>query len=98
MMPRHTSKTSIVVSSWWLVLCLIGLDYFSTLAYLPSLAVEAAGPLAPFAALVVVAVTLLAALPVSLHVVGRSPPWRGGTGLLERVAPGWPGKLLCLCI
>jgi hypothetical protein len=98
MMPRHTSKTSIAVSSWWLVLCLIGLDYFSTLAYLPSLAVEAAGPLAPFAALVVVAVTLLAALPIYFYVVGRSPHGRGGTGLIERLVPGWSGKLLVLLI
>src|SRR5437899_290794 len=98
MMPRHTSKTSIAVSSWWLVLCLIGLDYFSTLAYMPTLAVEAAGPLAPFAALVVVVVTLLAALPIYLYVVGRSPHGRGGTGLIERLVPGWPGKLLVLLI
>jgi hypothetical protein len=85
-------------SAWWLVLCLIGLDYFSTLAYLPSLAVEAAGPLAPFAALLVVAVTLLAALPVYLYVVGRSPHGRGGTGVIERLVPGWAGKLLVLLI
>src|SRR5579864_4474224 len=85
-------------SSWWLVLCLIGLDYFSTLAYLPSLAVEAAGPLAPFAAFLVVAVTLLAALPVYLYVVGRSPHGRGGTGVIERLVPGWAGKLLVLLI
>jgi hypothetical protein len=98
MMPRHTSKSSIPGSSWWLVLCLIGLDYFSTLSYLPSLAVEAAGPLAPFAALVVVAVTLLFALPVYLYVVDRSPHGRGGTGLIEGLVPGWAGKLLVLLI
>src|SRR4249920_710981 len=85
-------------STWWLVLCLIGLDYFSSLAYLPSLAVEAAGPLAPFAALVVVAVTLLGALPVYLYVVGRSPHGRGGTGVIERLVPGWSGKLLVLLL
>jgi hypothetical protein len=94
------SKTTLSIppGSWWLVLCLIGLDYFSTLAYLPSLAVEAAGPLAPLAALLVVAVTLLAALPVYLYVVGRSPHGRGGTGVIERLVPGWPGKLVVLLI
>src|SRR5258707_11067464 len=91
MMPRPISQEK-TPSPWWLVLCLIGLDYFSTLAYLPSLAVEAAGPLAPLAALVVVVVTLLAALPVYLYVVGRSPHGRGGTGVIERLVPGWPGK------
>src|SRR6266850_3327460 len=98
METRKTPQTAQAASSWWLVLCLIGLDYFSTLAYLPSLAVEAAGPLAPFAALVVVAVTLLAALPVYLYVVGRSPHGRGGTGVIERLVPGWRGKLLILLL
>ena len=51
-------------SPWPLVLCLVGLDYFSTLAYLPSIAVEAAGPLAPLAVGLVVLVTFLFALPV----------------------------------
>jgi len=95
--PRPT-QGSIPPSAWWLVLCLIGLDYFSTLAYLPSLAIEAAGPLAPFAALLVVAVTLLAALPVYLYVVGRSPHGRGGTGVIEKLVLGWPGKLLVLLL
>src|SRR5262245_39420276 len=98
MNSRRTSPGSAPPSAGWLVLCLIGLDYFSTLAYLPSLAVEAAGPLAPFAALLVVAVTLLAALPVYLYVVGRSPHGRGGTGVIERLVPGWAGKLLVLLL
>jgi hypothetical protein len=98
METRKQSQAVLAPSSWWLVLCLIGLDYFSTLAYLPSLAVEAAGPLAPLAALVVVVVTLLAALPVYHYVVGRSPHGRGGTGVIERLVPGWPGKLLVLLL
>ena len=98
MLQSPKSAGSIPPSSWWLVLCLIGLDYFSTLAYLPSLAVEAAGPLAPLAALLVVAVTWLAALPVYLYVVGRSPHGRGGTGVIEGLVPGWVGKLIVLLI
>src|SRR5438477_349508 len=48
--------------AWWAVLCLVGLDYFSTLAYLPSIAVGDVGALAPVAAGGVVAITLLAAV------------------------------------
>lgn len=98
MSSGHIPSRRTDTSAWWLVLCLIGLDYFSSLAYLPSLAVEAAGPLAPLAAIVVVGVTLLGALPVYLYVVGRSPHGRGGTGLIERLVPGWRGKLLVLLI
>lgn len=58
--------------SWLLVLCLVGLDYFSTLAYLPSIAVEAAGALAPLAALAISLVTLALVIPVYWYVVGRS--------------------------
>jgi hypothetical protein len=82
--------------AWWLVLCLIGLDYFSTLAYLPSIAVDEADKTAPFAALGVVVLTLFAALPVYLYVAGRSPHGYGATGLLESHVKGWTGKLLIL--
>jgi hypothetical protein len=84
--------------AWWLVLCLVGLDYFSTLAYLPSIAVEAAGPLAPLVAVVVVLVTLLGAVPVYLYVVGRSPHGQGATGLLESLVRGWFGKVMILVL
>src|SRR5262245_5893132 len=83
---------------WPLVLCLIGVDYFSTLAYLPSIAVQAAGPLAPFAAGGVVMVTFLLALPVYWYIVGRSSDGRGAAGLLEDRIPGWRGKLIVLTL
>jgi hypothetical protein len=86
---------------WPLVLCVIGLDYFSTLAYLPSIAVEAVGArkaLAPLAALGVVAVTLVAAVPVYCYIVGRSPHGKGALGMLERLVRGWVGKTLVLVL
>ena len=92
------SPRPVAQGSWWLVLGLVGLDYFSTLAYLPSIIIEAAGPLAPLAALFMVVVTLLLALPVYAYVVGRSPHGQGATGLLERSVPGWRGKLVMLVL
>src|SRR5437868_15260616 len=79
---------------WPLVLCLVGVDYFSTLAYLPSIAAEAAGPWAPIAAAGVVLVTFLLALPVYWYVVGRASDGRRGTGILDDSTPGWPGTRL----
>jgi len=75
-------------TSWLWVLGLIGLDYFSTLGYQPSIAFEAAGPLAPLATVVVVHITLLGALPVYAYVTGKSPHGQGATGLLERLLHG----------
>ena len=89
--------------AWWAIFCLVGLDYFSTLAYLPSIAIAqmkqfSVTALAPVAALGVVLVTLLAALPVYWYVVGRSPHGKGGIGLLEQCARGWRGKMLLLIL
>jgi hypothetical protein len=81
---------------WPLVLCLVGVDYFSTLAYLPSIAAEAAGAWAPIAAGGVVLATFLLALPVYWYIVGRASDGRGATGLLEDSTPGWRGKLIVL--
>jgi hypothetical protein len=76
----------------------VGLDYFSSLAYLPSIAISRVGQAAPLAAVAVIVVTLLAALPVYFYVVGRSPHGRGGVGLLEQCVSGWGGKLLLLVL
>ncbi len=83
---------------WPLVLCLVGVDYFSTLAYLPSIAVQAAGPWAPVAAAGVVLITFLLALPVYWYIVGRAPDGRGATGVLEDLIAGWRGKIVVLTL
>jgi hypothetical protein len=85
-------------TAWPWVLCVIGLDYLSTLAYQPSVAFAAAGRLAPLVTVLVAVVTLLAALPIYLYIAGRSPHGGGTTALLERVIPGWFGKLLLLVL
>jgi hypothetical protein len=83
---------------WLLVLCLVGLDYFSTLAYLPALAVANAGPLAPLVAIAVVVLTLVCALPVYLYLAGCATNGRGVAGLFERLIHGWRGKLIVLTV
>jgi hypothetical protein len=79
-------------------MCLLGVDYFSTLAYQPSTTYEVAGPLGPLATVVVVLVTLCGALPVYLHVAGRSPFGQGSISLLERLVRGWRGKTSVLLL
>src|SRR6478672_102364 len=85
-------------AAWPWVLCVIGLDYLSTLAYQPSIAFAAAGRLAPLVTVLVACVTLFFALPVYCYIAGRSPHGGGSTALLERVIPGWFGKILLLVL
>lgn len=85
-------------NAWPLVLGLVGLDYFSTLGYQPTIAYQAAGVLAPLATLVLVLVTLFGVLPLYWYLAGRSPHGEGSLAVLERVLPGWTGKLLLVVL
>jgi hypothetical protein len=79
-------------------MCLLGVDYFSTLAYQPSMTYQLAGRLGPLATLVVILVTLGGALPVYWYVAGKSPRGEGSIAMLERLVHGWRGKSLVLLL
>jgi hypothetical protein len=95
--PDH-SKAGCSRAWGWKVMCLTGVDYFSTLGYQPGIASVAAGALSPLATLVLVILTLFGALPIYRAGRQSKSAWRRLNCDAWAPTPWWKGKLFVLTL
>ncbi len=96
--PESTKEHKHKTHPWWQVMCLTGVDYFSTLGYQPFIAFKEAGYLSPFATIILVILTLFGAYPVYAKVAKDSPHGEGSISMLQRLLSWWQGKLFVLVL
>ena len=84
--------------AWYKVMCLTGVDYFSTLGYQP-----VSHSLRPalsrlWRLIILVLLTLLGALPIYRRVAEESPHGEGSISMLAKLLSWWKGKLFILVL